>query len=629
MDTKRGVFIVIEGSDGSGKATQVKLIKERLEAAGYDVELFDFPQYDQPSSYFVRRYLEGVYGSANEVGPYTSSLFYALDRFEAAPRIRQALSEGKIVLSNRFTGSSMAHQGTKIPNAEYRRGFFIWLDNLEFELLRIPRPDVSIILRVPADFSEQLLLKTGKKKDIHENDRIHLERTVLVFDDMAQLFPQDFQRLDCVRGGELLGIETINNMLWEKISPLLPPPTNQPKKRAKQTDQPEETAADIANTPAEKPKAAAAEVEVKLREVVIEPVPTEDLVLEDASGLLVQKIERFIPDARVIYPEKPSVHQPHNLIPAAQKAYEAKTSTLLGLYAKIIAGLTKKGGLDINEARTVASAVLPVGISATVQISPNDPNLESLIATLINDPLPELQAAGASLLAQAIKQGPTRFTEDLKPAKQKAVDVIAAIADEFLAENALSQPEPVTLVAAWPRNENELIADILYSYTGLPLRTVQERIMNWPMGRKLDVLEAYLYEKHNGSVLERAHYSWDLLTPYSVFRELQRYQSEALAIQTLTPRHGYDAPKAIEYADLTDTYEKCFDVSLELYSDLQTAGHYQEAQYATLHGHSQRWKVTLNAIQLSNLPDNPTTKAMREKQAEIHPAITDSLAVNC
>lgn len=625
MDTKRGVFIVIEGSDGSGKATQVHLLKERLEAAGYDVELFDFPQYNQPSSYFVRRYLEGAYGNTNEVGPYTSSLFYALDRFEAAPRIRQALSEGKIVLSNRFTGSSMAHQGTKIFNAEQRRGFFIWLDNLEFEMLRIPRPDVSIILRVPADISEQLLLKTGKKKDIHENDRIHLERTVLVFDDMAQLFPQDFQRLDCVRGGELLDIQTINNMLWEKISPLLPPPTNKPKKRAKQTEQPTETAADTANTPTEKPKAAAAEVEVNLREVVIEPAPTEDLVLEDASGLLVQKIERIMPDARVTYPDTPHVYQPHNLIPAAQKAYESKTSTLLGLYAKIVAGLGKKGGLDAAEARSVASAVLPVGVSATVQISPNDPSLEQLIVSLINDPLPELQAAGASLFAQAIKQNPDLFTNDPKPSKRVGLTAVAAIADEFLGQNHIGQQEPVTLTAIWPRNENDLIADIMYSHTGLPLRTIQDRIASWPMNRKLDVLEAYLSDADApvGPALERVHYSWDLLTPYSTFRELQRYPSEALEAQTLTPRHGYDVPQIVDDAGLTDTYEKCFDLSLELYSELQAAGHYQEAQYATLHGHVQRWKLTINAAQLSNLPDNPTTQTMREKQAEAHPTIAE------
>src|SRR5687767_3694346 len=113
MHTGRGIFIAIEGADGSGKGTQFKRLATRLARAGYDVAAFDFPQYNQPSSYFVRQYLNGKYGSAEEVGPYTGSLFYALDRYEAAPLIRKALEQGKVVLTNRFVGSNMAHQGAK------------------------------------------------------------------------------------------------------------------------------------------------------------------------------------------------------------------------------------------------------------------------------------------------------------------------------------------------------------------------------------------------------------------------------------------------------------------------------------------------------------------------------------
>src|ERR1035437_7954762 len=100
MNNKKGVFIVLEGTDGSGKATQLEVLVERLKLGGYEVETFDFPRYDEASSFFVKEYLNGKYGTADEVGPYTASLFYALDRYEAAPQIRQALSEGKIVLAN-------------------------------------------------------------------------------------------------------------------------------------------------------------------------------------------------------------------------------------------------------------------------------------------------------------------------------------------------------------------------------------------------------------------------------------------------------------------------------------------------------------------------------------------------
>ena len=130
MQDTTGLFLVIEGTDGSGKGTQFKILADRLKSEGHDVVTFDFPQYDHDSSYFVKQYLNGNYGTADEVGPYTGSLFYALDRYQAAPAIRQALADGKIVLANRFTGSNMAHQGTKFTNDEERRGNFIWLDNL-------------------------------------------------------------------------------------------------------------------------------------------------------------------------------------------------------------------------------------------------------------------------------------------------------------------------------------------------------------------------------------------------------------------------------------------------------------------------------------------------------------------
>src|SRR5512141_950829 len=120
---KNGMLIVIEGSDGSGKTTQVELLASRLRKAGHVVETASFPRYDEPSSYFVREYLAGHYGTAAHVNPYTASLFYALDRYQAAISIRGAMEQGRIVLANRYVGSNMAHQGAKFPHADERRGF--------------------------------------------------------------------------------------------------------------------------------------------------------------------------------------------------------------------------------------------------------------------------------------------------------------------------------------------------------------------------------------------------------------------------------------------------------------------------------------------------------------------------
>ena len=99
---EKGLFFVIEGSDGSGKSTQYKLLVERLKSEGYEVKEIKFPRYNEEASYFERKYLSGDYGSAEELGPYVPSLFYALDRFDGGKQIQQWLNEGVIVLADRY-----------------------------------------------------------------------------------------------------------------------------------------------------------------------------------------------------------------------------------------------------------------------------------------------------------------------------------------------------------------------------------------------------------------------------------------------------------------------------------------------------------------------------------------------
>lgn len=228
MKSGQGVFITIEGTEGSGKSTQSKLLAERLTAAGYEVAIFDFPRYDEPSSYFLKEYLNGHYGDPEEVGPYTGSLFFALDRYQAASQIREALEEGKIVLANRFTASSMVHHGTNFHHAEERRGYFMWVENLEFVMLRIPRPNMNIVLSMPPEITRNLLINQSpynhqaNKPTTLDPDLSYLQRSKDVYDDICKLFPKDFTQIECVREGKLLSITAINSLVWDKLLTWLP-----------------------------------------------------------------------------------------------------------------------------------------------------------------------------------------------------------------------------------------------------------------------------------------------------------------------------------------------------------------------------------------------------------------------
>jgi dTMP kinase len=225
---RAGKFIVLEGTDGSGKTEQFKKLIERFIPGGFGIATFDFPQYGEPSSYFVKEYLNGKYGGWEEVGPYRASLFYALDRFDVGRKIKNALSESRIVISNRYIGSNLGHQGAKITDAAERRKFFEWDYNLEYDLLGIPRPDLNMVLHVPAEIAQGLVDKKGSreylggvKRDIHEADINHLRAAERAYVEIADIFPEDFKLVECVEGGRLLSIDEVHEKVWRIVSRLL------------------------------------------------------------------------------------------------------------------------------------------------------------------------------------------------------------------------------------------------------------------------------------------------------------------------------------------------------------------------------------------------------------------------
>src|SRR3989338_1857508 len=174
---KKTLFIAIEGTDGSGKSIQTELLVKHLKKAGKKVGRIDFPQYGQKSAALIEDYLNGKFGSAKEVGPSRASIFYALDRYAASFKIKNWLSQGRIVVANRYLASNMGHQGGKIKNAKERKKFFDWIYDLEYNIFKIPKPNINFILRVPPKISQQLVDKKsareylqGKKRDIHEDD---------------------------------------------------------------------------------------------------------------------------------------------------------------------------------------------------------------------------------------------------------------------------------------------------------------------------------------------------------------------------------------------------------------------------------------------------------------------------
>jgi dTMP kinase len=402
-------------------------------------------------------------------------------------------------------------------------------------------------------------------------------------------------------------------------------------------------------------------------------------VVENASNLLTKKLEwgrlaaYLEQSTRYIYFDqrdkdgKYKYHTPEYLKTDVKEQYNQAMDSIFDLYSTMVRQLTdyvransktpeaeRDGpwkGATRAQACDAIRAVLPVATKATVGIFASGQALESLIMHLMSDELPEAQATGQDLLDQARQIIPMFLERADKPERGGAMIAYRAntqaavkkLAVDYLPDHyAESEREAVNLVDFWPKNELLLVPDMLYEHSNLSLEQLQTEVNAWPYKKKAEVFKAYIGERLNrrhrpGRALEKAHYSWDLLCDYGIFRDLQRHRMvDDLNWQLLTPRYGYEVPKLVEDAGLTEQFEACFDISLKLYSLLQQAGYELEAQYATLLGHKMRWKVTYNAREAFHLHELRTSPQghpgyrklvlqMHEKLAEAHPMLAEAM----
>lgn len=218
---RKGCFIVVDGTDWSWKRTQTDRLAEKLRWEWYEVEKIDFPQYWKPSAWPTEEYLSGKFWGADDVTPYQASILYAVDRFSAAWKIRKWLEEWKVVISDRYVSANMWHQAWKIADLKERDEFLEWLENLEYWILNIPRPDVQVFLYLDPEISRNLALKVekpnmDKSKDIHENDANHMRKASEAFLYVAKKF--NWIQIDCAKDWEMRTIDDIGEELYEKVN---------------------------------------------------------------------------------------------------------------------------------------------------------------------------------------------------------------------------------------------------------------------------------------------------------------------------------------------------------------------------------------------------------------------------
>ena len=219
-----GKLIVIEGTDGSGKSTQFRLLTERVANDGVEFQKLVFPQYKEESSALIRMYLGGEFGDKpSDVNAYAASSFYAVDRYASYKKVWGKWYEGGgLILSDRYTTSNAVHQASKEP-AEQQGAFLAWLYEFEYDRLGLPRPDLVIYLDVPTAFTEELMRSresaTGTHADIHEKDMAYLATCRETGRRAAQFY--GWTVIDCVRDGKMRSIEDIHEEIYRHVAACL------------------------------------------------------------------------------------------------------------------------------------------------------------------------------------------------------------------------------------------------------------------------------------------------------------------------------------------------------------------------------------------------------------------------
>ena len=218
-----GKLFVIDGTDGSGKQTQLQKLKENLDNRGIEYKTVSFPNYDSPSSALAKMYISGEFGTdAKAISPYIASTFYAADRYATYKRfLEKYYNDGGIILADRYTTANMVHQSGKITDKEEREKFLNLLWDFEFNLYGLPVPTKSFFLNMPPDYAMKLMENRENKftheqaKDIHERDRSHIVDAYNAACDLVEKY--DWYEVKCVKDDKIRTIDDIHEEIYSEI----------------------------------------------------------------------------------------------------------------------------------------------------------------------------------------------------------------------------------------------------------------------------------------------------------------------------------------------------------------------------------------------------------------------------
>lgn len=674
----RGKYIVLEGPAGVGKTTQLAELAKKMRSSGLEVMTFKEPDKDSDliSSTISQLANDRLYPKNIR----TAVLLYNASRSQLLEIIKANCEKGIHCIVERNFLSTLAIQfygkGNQLDYYTINKIIDFAVANME--------PDLTMVLDAPImtlkarlneylqnDYDEEFLERVRAGYLWEANQRHY----PVIFADQPKNFVADEvwklanQTLASRNGASTASVQSVGQIIESKIA-------SAQIGDASEIAEGQEQLNDVVSNPGGNVHVVKPEFNNTAGDVISEALIGQRLVVENASSLLAAKLERgrlaTYTEQLINYEEKDaSGHYKYYLPPefksATLKMYTKIMDKIFDLYLDLSRELTdyirandktpKKSRDDSWQTTTrvraseALRAVLPIAAKTTVGIFASGEVLESLITRLLADELPEANSIGKQILDEAKKvislfldsPDKSEYAADTITCKASTYKSVRKLADNYLPPSHTNvTTNGAELTDINPRNELDIIADILYEHSDTPLAELRKLAANWSYDKKVNILKTYCGERQNprqrpGRALEKIHYSWDIVCEYEIFKDLLRHRMvDDLNWQALTPRYGYDIPQLVEDAGLTDKFEQCFDLSLKLYSQLQAAGFPLEAQYATLHGHRMRCKLTYNAREAFHLHElrasaqgqpayRKLVKQMHNQLAEIHPLLAEAM----
>lgn len=640
----RGKYIVIEGPEGVGKTTQLHELARRLQAAGLPVRTMREP--DSQSDLTARAIRQLTQDPRYPMNTRTEVLLYNAARAQSLQVIKQSVDHGVICLVDRNYLTTLAIQ-------YYGRGDvpdYQTINSIISFAVGGVEPDLCILLDAPVNILRDRLKYryNGERFDNLTDEFLervragylweaHQRKLPVVFatDEPEQVADNIWKLASAVLAvrESTANVEGVTNatsvkeIIEQKKLP-------EPPVLLEKTNNNEVVTGDLSDE--ESLKQPADIIQVRLDGVSYMAAPAF------ISPLIGGQLANITGDQRYYLPEylKESV--------AAQ--YRQGMDMIFASYDDMLERLQSHLSND-SDAKLIAKdtlqAVLPLAANAAINLTATRAQMHDLITDLMSQGLPEAREIGETLSEQGHAEIPVLLEEDTAPDGDQstanylstAAGQVKLLANEHLTSNYTTTAEAVSLVDFWPKNEMLLVPEMLYEHSNQSMESLQAEVGGWPYARKTAVFKAYIGQRQSlrhrpGRAMEKPHYSWDIVSDYVSFLGLQQQAAaDDLNWQAPTPRYGYETPKLIEQAGLTEQFEACFNASLKLHSYLQKAGYPLEAQYATLMGHKLRWKATYNARQAFRLLETPYTHTptlalisqIQEKLAEVHPLTAESI----